>query len=301
MGAIMNKIRTSEIFASPQGEGRRTGMNSLWVRFFGCNLKCDGFGQTDPTDRKTYTLPYENFNAKDIKNVNHLPVFERGCDSSYSWNHKYKHLATDRTLNELLEEVFRVGKETYGLDYLNFEHKESGEPIQLCFTGGEPMLHQKQLANIFRVLKEKTNLSYVNIETNATIHLTEEFRQTIVDDIGWDIFSKMMVTCSPKLFHVSGERDGFHTDVINEYQEAFPTGDIKVVMNSDPRSWEELLMYMNEIEVFDDWRLWIMPVGATLEQQTSKEIQDIAREAMMRGWNISQRAHVHLWGNAIGT
>ena len=89
----MQKIIYSEIFYSPQGEGHYTGVCSAWLRLFSCNLQCDGFGQKDPTDSSTYQLPYKNFDASNIKRMTDLPVFEKGCDSSYSWAKKYKHLA----------------------------------------------------------------------------------------------------------------------------------------------------------------------------------------------------------------
>jgi len=47
----------SEIFDSIQGEGTYTGVHTLWLRFFLCNLQCNGFGQIDPTDTSTYELP----------------------------------------------------------------------------------------------------------------------------------------------------------------------------------------------------------------------------------------------------
>ena len=40
----------SEIFRSIQGEGIYTGVPTVWLRMFGCNLECNGFGQDDPTD-----------------------------------------------------------------------------------------------------------------------------------------------------------------------------------------------------------------------------------------------------------
>ena len=53
------KIAYSEIFHSIQGEGHYTGVPSSWLRFFLCNLQCDGFGQDDPTNPDTYDLPYQ--------------------------------------------------------------------------------------------------------------------------------------------------------------------------------------------------------------------------------------------------
>ena len=75
----------SEIFDSIQGEGHYTGYPTAWLRFFLCNLQCNGFGQKDPTNPDTYILPYEEFDPNKIKVIEDLPVWEYGCDSSYSW------------------------------------------------------------------------------------------------------------------------------------------------------------------------------------------------------------------------
>lgn len=39
----MNKLRISEIYLSIQGEGPRTGQQTIFVRFAGCNLRCPGW------------------------------------------------------------------------------------------------------------------------------------------------------------------------------------------------------------------------------------------------------------------
>ena len=44
---MSKKIAYSEIFHSIQGEGAYTGRPTAWMRFFLCNLQCDGFGQKD--------------------------------------------------------------------------------------------------------------------------------------------------------------------------------------------------------------------------------------------------------------
>ena len=59
----------SEIFKSIQGEGHYTGVTTVWLRFFGCNLECNGFGQKDPTNPDTYILPYKDIDLIDIANL----------------------------------------------------------------------------------------------------------------------------------------------------------------------------------------------------------------------------------------
>ena len=49
----------SETFYSMQGEGHYTGRPTLWLRYFLCNLQCNGFGQLDPKNPETYFLPYQ--------------------------------------------------------------------------------------------------------------------------------------------------------------------------------------------------------------------------------------------------
>ena len=83
------KIAYSEIFHSIQGEGHYTGVPSTWLRFFLCNLQCDGFGQDDPTNPDSYDLPYQKIDITDIGKIEDLPVWEKGCDSSYSWSKKF--------------------------------------------------------------------------------------------------------------------------------------------------------------------------------------------------------------------
>jgi len=40
----MSKLKISELFYSIQGEGRYMGVPSVFLRTFGCNFTCSGFG-----------------------------------------------------------------------------------------------------------------------------------------------------------------------------------------------------------------------------------------------------------------
>ena len=81
----MSDYHYSEIFYSVQGEGHYTGVPTAWLRFFLCNLQCNGFGQEDPTDESTYKLPYKDIDVSQYNTMEELPVFEYGGASSYSW------------------------------------------------------------------------------------------------------------------------------------------------------------------------------------------------------------------------
>ena len=97
------KYMYSEIFNSIQGEGLYTGVHTLWLRYFLCNLQCDVFGQIDPTNPESWELPYKDFDPKTVNRVEDLPVWEKGCDSSYSWSKKFKHLQHKHTAEEIAQ------------------------------------------------------------------------------------------------------------------------------------------------------------------------------------------------------
>jgi 7-carboxy-7-deazaguanine synthase len=75
----MSKIKIAELFYSIQGEGRYMGVPSVFLRTFGCNFKCAGFGMPRGELSKE---------VEDIAEVVHmfndykeLPLVSTGCDS----------------------------------------------------------------------------------------------------------------------------------------------------------------------------------------------------------------------------
>ena len=78
-------------------------------------------------------------------------------------------------------------------------------------------------------------------------------------------------------------------------------GHLKFVLGSEQRQWDEL---DEVIKLFRaegvDYPVFIMPVGAREEEQTATA-GDVAKMAFDRGYNVSGRMHVYLFGNAIGT
>ena len=294
----------SEIFYSAQGEGKYTGVPTAWLRFFLCNLQCNGFGQKDPTDESTYDLPYkEVVHEMDVNPLKYtymedLPVFDKGCDSSYSWNKSFKHLQRQGTGKEIAERLVKI------LPRKKFLDESIGrQDIHLCFTGGEPLMKrsQKAVIEIMESLRFNGNQPRnITFETNGTQPITEEFitffnnRGTFPGEIFWSI--------SPKLFTVSGEtRDkAIKPDTLKTYRMLSKHGQLKFVMTPNKDCWDELDQVLPMFRNAGiDYPVWIMPVGATVEDQ---EITagDVANMALERGFNVSARVHAYLWGNKIG-
>lgn len=270
----------SEIFKSIQGEGHYTGVPTAWLRFFGCNLECNGFGQKDPTDPSTYELPFEKIDITDITQVEELPVFKYGCDSSYSWSKKFAHLQHNETPEEVADKLDDMLKDNW----------------HLAFTGGEPLLRAAQ-KNIVKILNRIPKQHYITFETNGTQIIRDELETYIKHYPRKEFFFSI----SPKIFNTSGEKDAVKPEVVKQYWELSQQGQLKFVCNGTDESWEEI---ENAIQSFRDvgvrYPIWIMPVGA-LEETQQENAALIAEQTMDRGYNVSARVHCYIWGNQIGT
>ncbi len=295
------KYYYSEVFSSIQGEGAYTGQHTLWLRYFLCNLQCNGFGQIDPTNPETYELPYEDFDVSTVSKVEELPVWDKGCDSSYTWAKKYKHLMGHRTREEIVQTIMYYNSNELNLSG-QFLHPRSGQRAHMCFTGGEPLMpsSQKCTTEILKIFKNSKNVpGGVTFETNGTKKLIKELKDFMAEDRDWQLFWSV----SPKLWTVAGEKPekAIKPDVVKEYMEVSDNGQLKFVMGLEEKQWRELENVINEYrKVGIDWPVYIMPVGATLEGQ-DEIAKNVAWEALKRGYNVSARAHVYLFGNAIGT
>ena len=296
----------SEIFRSIQGEGFYTGVPTVWLRLFGCNLECNGFGQKDPTDPSTYVLPYQEIDLTDITVPEELPVFPYGCDSSYSWSKRFKKLQRTGTPEE-------VAKQLYDIMYDNRTH--------VAFTGGEPMMKagQKNIVKVMKHLREhftvdnhRGYLTNVTFETNGTRKIEDELKNQIIYDSTSQI-TEYFFSVSPKIWSTSGEKDRICPDIVKGYQDACgkfdqyqgskdPQGQLKFVCNGTDQSWDEI---EDAVASFRHagvrYPIWIMPVGATEESQNKEHVAKIAEQTMDRGYNVSARVHCYIWGNQIGT
>ena len=132
-----------EIFFSIQGEGKSSGVPSIFIRTANCNLHCI-WCDTD------YTWNWEN---TDFKHRN-------DALSNYK-KFKKEEQIIKLTIDEIVEIV---------LGY---------KCTHIVLTGGEPMLQQKKLEILIRKLK-KINPKYTfEVETNGTIVPKDHFHTLI--------------------------------------------------------------------------------------------------------------------------
>jgi len=294
------KVRYSEMFWSFQGEAELAGTPTVWLRFFGCNLECNGFGQEQPTEPDTWELPYKDYDLIAVDRVEDLPVWDKGCDSSYTWSMKYKHLATDTTIEgacDKLESLLPHGK---------FTHPLSKQENMLAFTGGEPMLQQRQMKAIVNQFLIRGNVpKIITVETNGTKKLNKDL-QDFINIYLADMGIRWHWAISPKTWHTAGEERAFDVDNFMSYIEGTKsTGIIKIVCNGSKDTWREIDFYADQITKYARQAemkkpdIWIMPAGATKEEQ--ENVAAICNVAMEKGYKVATRNHCYVYGNQIGT
>lgn len=294
------KYYYSEIFHSIQGEGHYTGVPTAWLRFFLCNLQCNGFGQIDPTDPEKYELPFEDFDVESVDRVEDLPVWDKGCDSSYTWAKKFKSLMGQETPTVLANKLVDIMKNDSNPEGL-FLHPVTNQRQHLCFTGGEPLMitGQRAVIGIWNALVKQNNLpGSMTFETNGTQKLRPEF-------IDWvnSIDTEVFFSVSPKLWTVAGEKadKAIKPEVVADYYKLSKAGQLKFVVGDNDEQWEEM---ESVIKQFKDagvkYPVWVMPTGAREEEQVATA-GGVAERAFKRGYNVAARVHVYLFGNAIGT
>ena len=116
-------------------------------------------------------------------------------------------------------------------------------------------------------------------------------------------YQSYFFSVSPKLWSVAGEKreKAIKPETVAEYRETSSAGHLKFVLGHEEHQWdemEEVLDLFRQAGV--DYPVYIMPVGAREEEQVETAGQ-VAKMAFERGYNVSARVHVYLFGNAIGT
>jgi 7-carboxy-7-deazaguanine synthase len=281
----MSKIKIAELFYSIQGEGRYMGVPSVFLRTFGCNFKCSGFG-----------LPKGQTSTEvdDIAQVAHmftkyedLPLVSTGCDSYASWDPRFKDLSPMLTSDAIVERTMEILPENMWQD------------AHLVITGGEPLLGWQRAYPDLLNHEKMRSLKEITFETNGTQKLTPEFKDFLIQ---WGLGEHREVTfsVSAKLSCSGEERsEAIRPDVVCEYEEAGYTY-LKFVVATEEDAEEA-------IETADIYRaegftgpVYLMPVGG-VESVYALNNRRVAELAMKNGLRYSDRLQVPLFKNEWGT
>ena len=284
------KIKVSEVFYSLQGEGRFVGVPSVFLRTYGCNFTCAGFG-CKPGEKSTGADEVAEM-VHMYPTFNDLPLVETGCDSYASWHPAYKHLSPTVATEDLVANMLRLTPN-------NRWAQNNGNDVHLVITGGEPLLGWQRAYGELLSHPRMTDLKNITFETNGTQELHTDFKEYLVRWAQEMPGREVTFSVSAKL-SASGESwdDAIRAEVVADYQTYGHTY-LKFVVETED--------HVNEaVRAVDAFRsggftgvVYLMPQGGVVDPYESNKL-NIANICCKRGFNYSPRLHVDLWGNGWG-
>ena len=280
------KLKVSEIFYSAQGEGRFVGVPSVFLRTFGCNFTCGGFGMP----RGTCSTERDEVKVELYNRYEDLPLVNTGCDSYASWDPRFKHLSP--TI-----EIDALAKKLTDLVPSNSWIMPNGNDTHLVITGGEPLLGWQRAYPELLDHEEMFNLLNLTFETNGTQELHEDFAKYLKL---WNRGSREITFSVSAKLSASGEAwaDAIKPEIVKSYEKVGTTY-LKFVVEK-PTDFEEVDQAVAEYRKAKfKGVVYIMPVGGVVSVYDGNKF-NVADEAMKRGYYYSPRLHVDLWGNSWG-
>jgi len=284
----MSKIKVSELFYSVQGEGRYMGVPSIFLRTYGCNFTCQGFGMP----KGELSTEAENV-AKNIelyKDYKELPLVSTGCDSYASWHPTFKELSPMVDVEGLAKNIIDI------LPYKEWRDEH------LVITGGEPLLGWQRAYPDLLDQPCMDGLKEITFETNGTMRLTDKFKEYLSN---WKVKNhwlnrEITFSVSAKL-PASGEpwKDAIKPKVVREY-ENFGYAYLKFVVATEEDIQDALTATKEYRDAGFKGPIYLMPVGG-VESVYSLNNKAVALAAMKHGLRYSDRLQVPLFKNEWGT
>lgn len=264
------------------------GVPSIFLRTYGCNFTCSGFGMPKGELSKEADELAMIHATHPFKHYNDLPLVSTGCDSYASWHPFFKDLSPMMTVDAIADRMEEI------LPY----NKWGG--VHLVITGGEPLLGwQRSYPDLLNhpKLKDLTDLTF---ETNGTQPISPDFKKCLKEWTYKKGFHALTFSVSPKL-SVSGEKrqDAIKPDIIEQYSDIGHTY-LKFVVATE----EDVAEALQTIGKYQDNGFrgpsYLMPVGG-IESVYQLNNKTVALLAMKHGLRYSDRLQVPLFKNEWGT
>jgi organic radical activating enzyme len=283
----MSKLKVAELFYSVQGEGRYMGVPSVFLRVFGCNFKCAGFGMP----RGQLSTEAEFIDPVQFRKYNDLPLVSTGCDSYASWDPRFKDLSPVRKNTELVEDIVTM------LPFKEWRDEH------LVITGGEPLLGWQRAYPSLLDDPKMAGLREITFETNGTQELTTEFRKYLLN---WTLGNKtrgreaLTFSVSAKL-PCSGEKwsEAIRPEIVCQYEDVGHTYLKLVISTKDDFADAQRAVKEYRAAGFKG-HVYLMPIGG-VESVYALNNRNVAILAMNEGWRYSDRLQVPLFKNEWGT
>jgi 7-carboxy-7-deazaguanine synthase len=282
----MSHLKVSELFYSIQGEGRYMGVPSVFLRTYGCNFTCGGFGM--PKGEMSSERDVIAIKAEDYTDYKSLPLVSTGCDSYASWDPRFKHLSPVLDSDSIADSICNILPHGRWMD----EH--------LVITGGEPLLGWQRAYPDLLSHEKMRSLKEITFETNGTQVLGEVLTNCLLQ---WKISREknaLTFSVSPKL-SISGEKweEAICPQVIRQYESVgFVYLKFVIATKEDAIEADKAV---NEFRA-SGFRgpVYFMPCGG-VESLYNLNAKNVAIEAMNRGYRYSDRLQVPLFKNEWGT
>ena len=283
----MSKIKIAELFYSIQGEGRYMGVPSVFLRTFGCNFKCQGFGMP----RGELSEEAENVNPDLYKEYKSLPLVSTGCDSYASWDPRFKHLSPLLDSDAIADAIVDT------LPYKEWRDEH------LVITGGEPLLGWQKAYPDLLSHPKMAGLKEITFETNGSMRMTKDFRQYLLN---WSLgrkdrgYNALTFSVSAKL-PCSGEpwEDAIKPEVVVSYEDIGHTY-LKFVISTEADFVDAERAIIEYRAAGFKGHVYLMPVGG-VESVYALNNRRVADLAMKHGLRYSDRLQVPLFKNEWGT
>jgi organic radical activating enzyme len=284
----MSKIKVAELFYSIQGEGKYMGVPSVFLRTFGCNFKCAGFGmprgvsstEADDLAAVHELYPYSDYNS--------LPLVSTGCDSYASWHPDFKDLSPMLETDAIAERIMAI-----------LPHGE-WQDEHLVITGGEPLLGWQRAYPDLLDHPRMAGLKEITFETNGTQRLTDDFKKYLFAWKKQNPKREITFSVSAKL-PASGElwADAIQPKIVGEYK-WFGSAYLKFVVATQQDIADAECAAGAYRSAGFTGPIYLMPVGG-VESVYTLNARNVALAAMKRGWRYSDRLQVPLFKNEWGT
>ena len=287
----MSKLKVAELFYSIQGEGRYMGVPSVFLRVFGCNFKCAGFGMPrGELSKEADNIAVMNAMHR-FEKYEELPLVSTGCDSYASWHPDFKNLSPVRKNTELAEDIVTM------LPFKEWRDEH------LVITGGEPLLGWQRAYPSLLDDSKMAGLREITFETNGTQELSTDFRKYLLN---WTLGNKtrgreaLTFSVSAKL-PCSGEKweDAIRPEIVCQYEDVGHTY-LKLVISTKEDFADAHRAVAEYRAAGFKGHVYLMPIGG-VESVYALNNKAVAIMAMNEGWRYSDRLQVPLFKNEWGT